>query len=284
MGVLTWLSADVAVLTWLSSIRQQRLGGTKLGRRKRRNYRDLVMPIAVLAALWAGTHPADAFAVLQWTVIIAVVVAVVVILVTLAKRNRNATGLSAMPRIQSGQGQAASFSGEQPQKASLEAANLKVPIEWSLQLIELLEWKRFEELCAAYFEVKGHTVKLSGLGADGGVDFYIYGQSGKSSKPLGIVQCKAWSSNRIGVKSIRELFGIMADVGCPMGIFIATTSFTPEAETFAAGKRIQLLDAKQMLRLIKSLPDEKQAELLVQATEGDYRTPSCPSCGTKLTL
>ncbi len=106
-----------------------------------------------------------------------------------------------------------------------------------MQLIEQLEWKRFEELCAACFEAKGHTVKITGLGADGGVDFYLYGKNGDPTRPLGVVQCKAWSSSRIGVKSIRELLGIMTDVGCPLGIFITTTSYTPEAESSLPAKR-----------------------------------------------
>lgn len=255
------------------------------------------MPTAAFVGLWAATHPEDVSFLLRWAVALVVVVTVAVALVVFYRRKRliKRSFFAESPLQQSAEdGGLAKASrhqntprflgGQYYKRADPEPAGALLPTEWSLQLIELLEWKRFEEICAAYFEAKGRTVEITGLGADGGVDFYIYGQSGNSSRPLGAVQCKAWSSNSVGVKPIRELLGIMTDVGCPLGIFITTTSYTPEAEAFAAGKHIQLLDATRMLDLIKSLPDETQAELLAHATEGGYRTPSCPSCGTKLVL
>ena len=156
--------------------------------------------------------------------------------------------------------------------------------KWSLELIEALEWKCFEDLCANYFKAKGWNAQVTKLGADDGIDIFLYRSRGDLSKPLGIVQCKAWSSSRVGVKSIRELLGIMTDIGCPLGIFITTSSYTPEAEVFAKGKNIKLLDARRIFELIKALPENKQQELLSSTTKGDYLTPSCPSCGLKLVL
>jgi len=163
-------------------------------------------------------------------------------------------------------------------------SGVELPGEWSLQLLQALEWKRFEELGAAYFEMKGHAVQMTGLGADGGVDCYLYGRGGGVSKPLGAVQCKARRSSRIGVRPVRELLGIMTDVGCPLGIFITTTTYTAEAEQFAVGKHIQLLVGNRFLSLIQSLPADEQGELLARATAGDHWTPSSPRCGTKLIL
>lgn len=157
------------------------------------------------------------------------------------------------------------------------------PTEWSLELIRRLDWKRFEELCAAYFETKGRRAKVTSLGADGGIDVLLYRDS-DPNQVLGVVQCKAWTQKPVGVRQIRELLGVMTDLGCPLGVYVATSGYTPDAEAFAAGKHIKLLSAAQLLELIQKLSPEAQARLLEQATEGDYSTPSCPSCGTKLVL
>jgi restriction system protein len=157
------------------------------------------------------------------------------------------------------------------------------PAEWSLDLIKRLDWKHFEELCAAYFQAKGRKAKVTDLGADGGIDVLLYGDS-DPNKVLGVVQCKAWTQKPVGVRQIRELLGVMTDVGCPLGVYVATSGYTPDAEAFAEGKHIKLMSAAQLLELIQKLPPEAQAKLLEQATSGDYTTPSCPSCGSKLVL
>ena len=161
------------------------------------------------------------------------------------------------------------------------ATEAEKPTEWSRELIQSLDWKRFEELCAAYFEAKGRRATVTDLGADGGVDVLLYGES-DPEKVLGIVQCKAWREKPVGVKEIRELLGLMTDKGCPLGVYITTSGYTPDAKAFAEGKHIKLMDTGQLLQLIQELPSESQALLLEKTTEGDYTTPSCPNCGTKL--
>jgi len=155
-------------------------------------------------------------------------------------------------------------------------------VNWSIELIRSLEWKRFEELCDNYFKAKGWTTKPANFGPDGGVDIFLYGRD--STKPLGIVQCKAWGSAVVSVKEIRELFGIMADIGSTLGIFITTSAYSQDAKRFAADKHIKLMDGSQLLGLIQALPSEQQKTLLETAIEGDYQTPSCPKCGVKLVI
>lgn len=155
------------------------------------------------------------------------------------------------------------------------------PLEWSVELIKSLDWKRFEELCAGYFQAKGRKAKVTERGADGGIDVLLFGNN-EPEKVLGVVQCKAWAQKPVGVREIRELLGVMTDVGCPLGVYVATSSYTPEAKAFADGKYIKLVNAEQLLTLIQELPVESRTELLKKTTSGDFTTPSCPSCGIKL--
>src|SRR5207244_3823033 len=41
---------------------------------------------------------------------------------------------------------------------------------WSLELLRRLEWRRFEELCTAYYEALGFTTTQARSGTDGGAD------------------------------------------------------------------------------------------------------------------
>jgi restriction system protein len=151
---------------------------------------------------------------------------------------------------------------------------------WSAELLNALEWKRFEEVCAGFFECLGFTTKSVLCGADGGIDIRLYLSS--SEKAVAIVQCKSWKKT-VGVDVVRELRGVMASEGIPEGIFATTNSFTTDAVAFAKANHIDLMDGTKVLNSIRSLTDDQQANLLQLATEGDYTTPTCASCGIKLT-
>lgn len=81
------------------------------------------------------------------------------------------------------------------------------PTAWSLELIRDLEWKRFEDVCQQFYEMKGIRSETTALGPDGGIDIRLYqDDSGLASS---IVQCKAWGERFVGVKPVRELLGVM---------------------------------------------------------------------------
>jgi len=156
-------------------------------------------------------------------------------------------------------------------------------LEWSRELISSLEWKQFEVLCAEYFKEKGYITEVTKQGADGGIDVLLFKESYSTTKPFGIVQCKAWNSYRVGVKPVRELYGVMAAEKAPLAIFMTSGSYTKEAVEFSAGKHLKLLSGHSLLQLIQALPEDNQNTLLRKITAGDYTTPSCPSCGVKMT-
>jgi restriction system protein len=151
---------------------------------------------------------------------------------------------------------------------------------WNLELLRALEWKRFELVCSAYFEAIGIRTRIAREGADGGVDIHLYREN--DAKPSAIAQCKAWKAYDVGVKPVRELYGVMARQGVTEGIFLTTGRFTKEARSFPKGNELFLWDGEQLLAKIRDLPPEKRSKLLQIATEGDFTTPTCASCGIKL--
>jgi restriction system protein len=151
---------------------------------------------------------------------------------------------------------------------------------WSMELLKALEWKRFELLCAAYFETLGFKARVAREGADGGIDIHLYPEG--SDTPGIVVQCKAWNAYQVGVKPIRELLGVMTAARISEGVFVTTSDFTDEARRFAEGNNLQLIDGEDFLKKIAATSPERQAALLQSATAGDFTTPTCPSCGIKM--
>jgi len=150
---------------------------------------------------------------------------------------------------------------------------------WNIELLNALEWKRFEGVIARYYELIGYRSEFTRMGADGGVDVVLYQQGVQT--PAIIIQCKSWS-NKVGVKAIRELYGVMAGEGIEYGVFATTSGYTQEAIDWADGKRLQLMNGDDFITAFNQLPEDKKIQLLQFATSGEYTTPSCPSCDTKM--
>lgn len=159
----------------------------------------------------------------------------------------------------------------------------RMPEVWSQALINALEWRMFEELCSEYFKIKGYKANVTRLGADGGIDILLFKDSYSLTKAFGVIQCKAWSSQKVGVKPVRELYGVMTAERAPLGVFITSGTYTKEAKEFSKGKHLQLISGRALLKLILALSEEQQQSLLRKIITGDYSTPSCPSCGIKMT-
>jgi restriction system protein len=166
--------------------------------------------------------------------------------------------------------------------APARQSSVATPAAWSLELLQAIEWKRFEDLCAEFYREKGIRCATTSLGADGGVDVRLYQDAEDPQRCTAIVQCKAWGERIVGVKPVRELLGVMAHEKIAKAFFMSPSRFSDEARSFAQSNSITLLDGKLFLAMLLRLPDTSRQRLLAFATEGDYTTPSCPHCGTKM--
>jgi restriction system protein len=152
--------------------------------------------------------------------------------------------------------------------------------DWTIESLRSLEWKRFELLCARYYEMVGFKSITIARGADGGIDVKLYKID--PDHPIAIVQCKAWNTEPVGVKEVRELLGVMAHEKVVRGIFITSGSYSKDAIAFGDSNPIHLLDGPTLLGRILHLDVPRQKELAGFAFDGDYKTPSCASCGIKM--
>ena len=149
-----------------------------------------------------------------------------------------------------------------------------------LDSIRALSWQEFEILCGEAFRRQGYAVKENGLGgADGGVDLLI-----RKKGQTHLVQCKHWKKQKVGVKDVRELFGIVTAQRAASGILISTGHFTVDARAFAEGKPLDLINGPALVDFIGSLkPTQESVSANPNPRPQVYSpkpaSPSCPRCG-----
>jgi restriction system protein len=160
--------------------------------------------------------------------------------------------------------------------ARARADNLK----WTPELLRQLEWRRFEELCVAYYQALGFTTKIDGVGADGGVDILL--RMPPAELPATLARCKAWDAYRVGTKAVKELRTSANAARTPDAVLLTAGRFTHEALDLAGKEKIEMIDGAGLLKKIAALPPEKSAALLKFATTGDFLTPTCPRCSIKM--
>jgi restriction system protein len=66
------------------------------------------------------------------------------------------------------------------------------------------------------------------------------------------------------------------------GIFATSRGYTLEAKKFARGIDITLVDGISFVNLFKKLSPEQSNSLYELATQGNYKTPTCPQCDVKM--
>jgi hypothetical protein len=148
------------------------------------------------------------------------------------------------------------------------------------EVLDRLEWRRFEELTQSYFEKTGWIARRSAVGADGGIDIFL--EKGGPETRVACVQCKQRSNEIIGVKYIREFFGVMVSEGIAEGYFVTTNIFSDDAIRFARGKPLQLISGEDLIRDFTALPTDQHEAAVRHAFRDDFETPTCPSCDVKM--
>lgn len=159
------------------------------------------------------------------------------------------------------------------------------PLVWSEDLIMSLDWRRFEELCEWYFEKRDFITKSTSAGADGGIDIELYKKTVSTTDPIGLVQCKRQASP-VELKSVRNFAGAMNMKGVEHGVFITSGKFKPSVykELNQSKTKLSLWTGKELIQNILKLPRSDQNDLLKKTTSGDFTTPTCVRCETKMVV
>lgn len=179
------------------------------------------------------------------------------------------------------------------------------------EVLDGMRWAEFEMLVGESFRMGGYQVaETGGGGPDGGIDLVLR----KGQEKL-FVQCKQWKAYKVGVSTVRELYGVMAARGASGGFVVTSGRFTADAKAFAQGRNIELIEGDALLAMIQQVrgagtqrsssalrhsaqpsslaqaPSPFQNTGTVQATKDmpgetasrlSAHTPTCPKCGHEM--
>lgn len=154
-----------------------------------------------------------------------------------------------------------------------------------LDSLRAISWREFEMLVGEAFRHRGYTIQETGLGgADGGIDL-ILRRDGEAT----LVQCKQWKTQRVDVKVVREMYGLLVDRDAAAVKIVAIGDYTADARRFADGKPIELINGEKLLSMVREVQTVTRTKRvdptvnLVEAAmfEPDHpQNPACPKCGT----
>ncbi len=112
-----------------------------------------------------------------------------------------------------------------------------------------MSWRQFEQLTGEAFRRQGYAIEETGLGgADGGIDLLL-----RKDGSTTLVQCKQWQNRQVGVKIVREMYGLLLHHNAAAVKIVALGDYTDEARQFAQDKPIELIHGGQLMATVRSV-------------------------------
>ncbi|WP_152391924.1 restriction endonuclease [Paenibacillus guangzhouensis] len=107
----------------------------------------------------------------------------------------------------------------------------------------------FEHLVCNIFAKMGLESKLTRSSKDGGVDVIAF-----DPRPVFggkyVIQAKRYK-NTVEVAAVRDLYGTMMNENASKGILVTTSTYGPDARSFAKDKPIELIDGRVLLHMLE---------------------------------
>ena len=116
-------------------------------------------------------------------------------------------------------------------------------------------------------------------GPDGGIDLRL-----EKAGAVTLVQCKHWKATRVGVRVVRELYGVVTSERAQSGIVVTSGGFTQEAVEFAARTPIRLIERDELIAMLGEVQRSGRihAETERAASTQAHPQPGCPQCGAAM--
>src|SRR5438874_9605234 len=126
-----------------------------------------------------------------------------------------------------------------------------------VESVRRLSWQEFERLLGEFYRRQGYEVsQRGGPVADGGADLELH----KGDEKL-LVQAKHWKTWVVRLPQVRELWGAVADEHADGAILVTSGSFTQDAQRWATGKNLTLVDGQQLATAIASIQRDGASQL-----------------------
>ena len=155
------------------------------------------------------------------------------------------------------------------------------PVAWSLPLLQQLAWQRFDMVCVGFFHVIGRQAISLANGPDADVSLRV--RPAANGTPHALVKAVA-GDVVVEIDQIRVMHAAMTRHKVLQGFCITAGTFTPLAEAAARGVGLFPIDGATLLATLLAMPAAQCYDLLERVSEGDFMTPTCPTCKQKMEL
>lgn len=124
------------------------------------------------------------------------------------------------------------------------------------QALRTLGWRKFEEVVARLLEKSGFTAHVQAGSKDDGVDIIAVQHEDVLEDLVLLVQCKQVERN-VGVRVVRELYGVTNQRNASMGLLVTTAAFTQPAHEFQrpVAARLSLRGYEKLRKWLKRVTE-----------------------------
>jgi len=151
----------------------------------------------------------------------------------------------------------------------------------SLSDLQDMSWREFEEYVWSLFSKLGYSIDSKNDPLEAGADLKI-SRDDKTS----LVRCRKYYVRKVPFAMLNEFCGAVdAEPSLEKGYFITTGFFTREAEKFAAGKPIELIDGKRLMDFVRIADSIDSVQERLSIHNSPLQEESlCTKCGASTVL
>lgn len=143
----------------------------------------------------------------------------------------------------------------------------------------------FIALVAEAYQMRGFDVIPAPRNADDGIDMVL-----RKGHLQNLVVTRHWQVPRVGVQVVRELAQRIDSGGADGGVVLTAGRFTSEAAAYARSRRIELIDAGPLARMLQqaraAMQEDNWLATRQQIGGPDFRATvpqrACPVCGSAM--
>jgi hypothetical protein len=128
------------------------------------------------------------------------------------------------------------------------------------EMLEELEWSRFERLVVSYYSKTGVVAEPTNAGPDAPVQIRISWKG--EPRPFAYVRCATNPSGVVDVRPLKELGAALAADDIRRGYVVTPGRFTPAARGLAAERQLTLMPGDILLEKLNALPLSARKELM----------------------
>lgn len=163
-----------------------------------------------------------------------------------------------------------------------DASVVVMPDRWSPELIARLDWLRVAELARAIAEDHGCELARSCVLEDGAVLFGMLERPRTAHPQRALVRIASWNEWGATAETVMRFGREVRSAEKTRGILIAPGGFSRAAMMAAQELRIETVDAEGLYKVLMTLQPDRSDFFFAIATAGDFVTPTCPLCLSKL--